>query len=324
MSTEELSIEVTEDKDGSAVANLPESMKVESEEQVKESAQTDSDDDDDDDDDDGPVEASSESGADDELRAARREKRRARKEYRKQAMAEEKVRLANLQRQNQELLERLSVLERRTAGSELARLDKAIEDQELRLQYAKMKITEAMTAGDGELMANAQEMMYEARRQKEALEGFKRRAIQQPKQQPIQVNPELKRLAGDWMAENSWYDPNGHDPDSRVALTVDQAMAEEGWNPATPKYWTELDKRLRKYLPHRYTDIDDDYQSKSRPRSAVVGSGREIASAAGGRNQFVLSPEQVRAMKDAGMWDDPDKRAKMIKRYAEEARQRRN
>jgi len=31
-------------------------------------------------------------------------------------------------------------------------------------------------------------------------------------------------------------------------------------------------------------------------------------------------PEQVRAMKDAGFWDDPDKRSKMIKRYAQEAR----
>jgi hypothetical protein len=29
-------------------------------------------------------------------------------------------------------------------------------------------------------------------------------------------------------------------------------------------------------------------------------------------------------MKDAGLWDDPDKRARMIKRYAQEARQQRN
>ena len=37
---------------------------------------------------------------------------------------------------------------------------------------------------------------------------------------------------------------------------------------------------------------------------------------------FVLEPEQVRAMKDAGFWDDPVKRAKMIKRYAEQSRNR--
>jgi hypothetical protein len=53
----------------------------------------------------------------------------------------------------------------------------------------------------------------------------------------------------------------------------------------------------------------------------VTGSGRETSPTAGGRNTFTLSAEQVRAMKDAGFWDDPKKRASMIKRYAQEARQ---
>jgi hypothetical protein len=54
----------------------------------------------------------------------------------------------------------------------------------------------------------------------------------------------------------------------------------------------------------------------------VTGSSRE--SSRGNGSQFVLEPEQVRAMKDAGFWDDPEKRNKMIKRYAIEARNRRN
>jgi hypothetical protein len=52
----------------------------------------------------------------------------------------------------------------------------------------------------------------------------------------------------------------------------------------------------------------------------VTGSGREFASNNGRGNSFTLSPDQVRAMKDAGMWDDAEKRAKMIRRYALEAR----
>ena len=55
----------------------------------------------------------------------------------------------------------------------------------------------------------------------------------------------------------------------------------------------------------------------------VTGSSRESSSSVNG-NQFVLAPEQVRAMKDAGFWDDPEKRNKMIKRYAIEARNKRN
>jgi hypothetical protein len=55
----------------------------------------------------------------------------------------------------------------------------------------------------------------------------------------------------------------------------------------------------------------------------VTGSSRESSGSVNG-NQFVLAPEQVRAMKDAGFWDDPEKRTKMIKRYAIEARNKRS
>ena len=55
----------------------------------------------------------------------------------------------------------------------------------------------------------------------------------------------------------------------------------------------------------------------------VTGSSRESSGSASG-NTFVLAPEQVRAMKDAGFWDDAQKRNKMIKRYAQEARNNRS
>jgi hypothetical protein len=123
------------------------------------------------------------------------------------------------------------------------------------------------------------------------------------------------------MESNRWYDPNGRDPDSKVALTIDAALADEGWDPKTSEYWEELDNRLQKYLPHRYTDAVDEKPFQRKPRNVVTSSGRESASStSGGRNTFTLNPEQVRAMKDAGMWDDPERRAKMIRRYALEAR----
>ena len=55
-------------------------------------------------------------------------------------------------------------------------------------------------------------------------------------------------------------------------------------------------------------------------RSVVTGSGKESATSSGGKNTFTLTPEQVRAMKDAGMWDDPEKRAKMTRRYMNDLR----
>jgi len=261
------------------------------------------------------------------MREAKRQKRRARKEYHKKVEVDKDHKLNHLQRQNQELLERLSTLEKKAHGSDIARINKAIEDQESRITFAKQKIAEATATGDGHLLTNAQEMWFEARRSHEALNALKQKSTAPQRQQTIQApDPMLQRHASAWMSENPWYDANGQDADSRIALTIDQGLADEGWNPKTAEYWEELDNRLQKYLPHRYTvEADERPYQRSRPRNVVTSSGRETAtSSRQGGNSFTLSPDQVRAMKDAGMWDDPDKRAKMIRRYAVEARQNGN
>ena len=257
------------------------------------------------------------------IRSARRDKRKAKKVYQRQQQQEKDVRFQQLQRQNQDLLARLSAVEVRTHGSELARIDKAIEDQNVRIQYAKMKIAEAAQVSDGEGMANAQEMWFEARRAAESLQNLKNQAAT-PKQQAIAPDRDVQRQAATWMERNSWYDPSGGDEDSDIALTIDKRMAKEGWDPKNSDYWDELDNRLQKRLPHRYNEESDERSFVKRPKSVVTGSGRESAASSGGRGTFTLTPDQVRAMKDAGMWEDPQARARMIRRYANETRNRSN
>ena len=316
-------IDIKEEVDGSAVIELPDSIPSPDVQEAK------VDEDSDEADERARAKEMAEGGEVDPdaeaIREAKRAKRRARKEYHKQVSAEKDTKLHMLERQNQELLERLAVVEKKTQGSEIARINKALEDQETRILYAKEKIKEATETGNGDLLTQAQELWYEAKKQYESLEHLKRQSVQQPQHQTIQApDPMVQRYATDWMSENPWYDPNGRDPDSKIALTIDNAMAEEGWNPKTQEYWEELDNRLAKYLPHRYiSEVDKSVNpSTKRPRNIVTSSGRESASSSGGKNTFTLTPDQVRAMKDAGMWDDPDKRAKMIRRYANEARNR--
>ena len=302
-------IKVTEEADGSAVIDLPDSIESPDEqEDEREMASGGATDDD--------VAPEDET----EYQRARREKRRAKRDLAKKTGVEKDMKLQHLERKNQELMERLSVVERKTHSADLARIDKAIEDQELRLQYAKMKIAEAATAADGNAMTDAQEMMYEARRQIESLSSLKKTAVQPSQNQGNVPDPRLQRLAANWMERNDWYDPNGRDTDSKIAKQIDEALSAEGWNATDADYWNELDNRLHKYLPHRYNDTTDVRSSTKRPRSVVTSSGRESVNGSTNRNTFVLKPEQVRAMKDAGFWDDPDKRSKMIKRYAQEAR----
>jgi len=212
-------IVVTEEADGSAVIDLPDSIESPDEQE-----------------DDRMAAGGSADQADDdvipedetEYQRARREKRRAKRDLAKKTGVEKDMKLQLLERKNQELMERLSVVERKTHSADLARIDKAIEDQELRLQYAKMKISEAASASDGHAMAEAQEMMYEARRQMEALSNFKKAAVEPRQSQGNVPDPRLQRLAANWMEKNDWYDPNARDTDSKIAKQIDETLVSHG------------------------------------------------------------------------------------------------
>jgi LmbE family N-acetylglucosaminyl deacetylase len=309
MSTEEKTeeISVIEEKDGSVTVDLPDQLA----DQIDRGSDVNADDP-------GDVDHPDDSDA---VREARRNRRRAKKVYIKRTNEEKDQRLGLLQRQNQELMERLSVVERKTHGADMARYDKAMEDEEYRLRYAQQKMKEATDNSDGEAFTKAQELWYDTRRKLEAMNNYKEQVAKAGSTESAPANPKLVRLANDWMERNSWYDPEAGDEDTQIAKVIDNRLVAEGWDPASKDYWDELDNRLQKRLPHRYTRDSGEYSRRS-PRSVVTGSSRESSRANG--SQFVLEPEQVRAMKDAGFWDDPEKRNKMIKRYAIEARNRRN
>lgn len=299
-------IPVIEEKDGSVTVELPEGViPEESDEQESQASHDDGD--------------ADQPGDTDAVREARRNRRKAKKEYIKRTNEEKDQRLVQLQRENEEFRKRLADVEKRSQQFELSRLDKAIEDEELRLKYFDAKRREAINNSNGDAYTQAEKGYDEARRKYQAMMALKNKAAQ-AESEP-QTDPRMMRHAKSWMEQNSWYDPNGNDEDSEIAKLIDAKLAKEGFDPASAEYWEELDSRLQKRLPHRYTQSHDEPR-RSKPRSFVTGSGRESS---GGRqgNTFVLEPEQVRAMKEAGFWDDPGMRAKMIKRYAQEARNNR-
>jgi hypothetical protein len=123
--------------------------------------------------------------------------------------------------------------------------------------------------------------------------------------------------ARQWAADNAWFNPNGKDNDSEVVKAIDAALAREGIDPSSDAYWDELDNRLSKYLPHRFAEEEDSgySQPKGGRRGPPVGGGREMS--APGSKKVYVSAERVQAMKDAGYWDDPVMRQRMLKRYAE-------
>jgi hypothetical protein len=315
---QEIEIHVKEEKDGSAVVALPEGLDMgeeldeefDSSQEVKNEA------------DGGSVEEDDDHPDDTEaMRAAKRAKRKSKKELWRNTNKERELQLQLLKRQNDEYSKRLSDLERKTQYSELAQIDKQIEDENLRLEYAKMKISEAAQAGDGDAMVQAQEMMYDSREKLGRLSGVKNQFSRPAQQSQPAPDPRMQRHAAIWIERNAWYKPDLGDTDSRIAKSVDEELVKEGWNPTEADYWDELDNRLQKYLPHRYNGSAERNSSERKPRNVVASSGREASASFGGSNRtFTLSPQQVSAIKEAGMWENIESRNRMIRRYAQQSR----
>ena len=271
--------------------------------------------------DDSSIDDSVDDAEREKIREARREERRLKKQLHKEKVKESSSLINMLKKQNEVLNNRLAAVEKKTSGAELARVDKAIEDAGVEVEYAKMQMRNAVGSSDGDGVARAEEMLYEARRKLESLQNVKQNATRQmtqPQNQNIQVpDPMVQKMAADWMEDNAWYDPHGANEESQIAQLIDKKLTDEGFDPATEDYWDELSDRMARYLPKQGS------KQTQRPRSVMTSSGRET-TATTKSNEFRISPERVAAMKEAGAWDNPELRQKMIKRFADYDRQQKN
>ena len=267
------------------------------------------------------------------LRAARRDE----KKRRRQAGREREDRLrATLEAQNRvisEMTQRLAAVEQRGTVGEMQQIDRSIGEANEASRYFQSMMAAAIKANDGAAAADASAKMALAQRRAEELSNV-RNAYMQTKSAPAPLDPRHQALANQWMSKHTWYNPsNTNDPDVRVALALDDSLFKEGgWDPTTPAYWNELTKRMTKYLPHRFAnrpavedqDEEDDAPApapkprQAPPRTPSVGGGSSDNS--GAKGTYRLSAERVKALQEAGMWNDPAKRAKMVKRYVEQDR----
>lgn len=253
------------------------------------------------------------------IRERRREERHQKKERARQREEESKRLISSLQRQNQEMAQRLAAVEQRNAGTDLAQLDHSIGQALEYAEEAKRRISAAVEANDGKALAEANEVYYAARRRAEDL-GAVRERITQARPAAPAMDPEVVNQTRSWMQRNTWYDPKGGDQDSKIVIALDQSLnAERMLHPGSPEYWQELDARVKKYLPHRAKPVQNNGDRReaaapSGPR--IAGSGRDGGGPSpGGTGGFQLSPERVSALKEAGLWDDPKARERAIQRY---------
>jgi hypothetical protein len=322
MADNEKDVPIKEQEDGSVLARVqaPEGFDDEENEEggakVEASDEDSSDEQDDhqDDNDDQNDEETDEERA--KIREARREERRLKKELSKQRTASDKHKISALEKRNEELARRLAAVENTASSYQFAQIDKAVEDEATRVEYAKMKMLQAAQENDAVAQMEYLEQLTEAKQRLQQVQHYKKQqleAAKAPKQNvPNEMAAEVQRNAERWLKKNSWFDTQARDTDSRIAKVIDQELASDGWDPSDSEYWEELDNRLAARLPHRYTTKGGKTQRSAGP----TASSRVANTASAKPGTITLSRDRVQAIKDAGAWDDVEKRNKMIRAYA--------
>ena len=118
---------------------------------------------------------------------------------------------------------------------------------------------------------------------------------QQPVQQIQQPRPQPNPQAEDWAEKNPWF---GQDRVmTYAAWGIHQTLVEqEGVDPNSQEYYTELDRRVRSTFPDKFKD--QSRQQRSAPAVAPAARSSGINSA---RRTVRLSPSQVAIAKKLGV-----------------------
>ena len=158
--------------------------------------------------------------------------------------------------------------------------DKSLEAQQrlTNLQVASSKLEDAKRAQQARAARQEQEQAPQPQVQAE------------PQQQPQQAPPRPDPKAEDWADRNEWF---GKDRTMTFAAygIHQELIQDEGFDPQTDEYYDELDKRVRREFPHKFSDNSDNETSR-KPAQNVAGVSRTNTST-GRSTKRKLTPSQV-------------------------------
>jgi len=181
---------------------------------------------------------------------------------------------------------------------------------------AKSAYKEAIDAGDIDKQVAAQQAiaqvsMEEARlnqiknRQDQKMqrapeqpqENYAQMAQQMPTQQDIyQAAQQIDPKAEDWSSRNPWFGTDN--AMTYTAFDIHRKLVEEeGFDPQSGEYYSEVDKRIRLEFPHKFGKVEE--STTSAPVQNVASARRPAAK--GRRKTVKLTPSQVAISKRLGV-----------------------
>ena len=220
-----------------------------------------------------------------------------------------KMREAERQREEAIAFAESTKKDKEAMESRLSKLDKTyVSEFESRvktnLAAAKLALKTAIESQDVEAQVAAQEQIANLTMDAARLSSMKNRE-EAPKKE-VNINPQRANTrqaatdpkAEEWAANNSWF---GND--SAMTYTAfdihKKLVEEEGFDPKTDEYYTEVDKRIRLEFPHKFDKISEKPAERAKPAQNVASAKR---SASTGRKKTVkLTPSQVAIAKRLGV-----------------------
>ena len=286
----------------------------------------------------------------DERRGERRSRNKKRREWGDKMVRENRylsIRNEQLERQAAENARRLDSLESSTVDGRINQFKAAISK-------ADDTIADAITRRDGEAHKEASRIRDDLRDGLSKLEVAKERQTKRSEEgDGGKMDPVVLERTKEWAERNKWFGKD--EEDTAIVKAVDDRLQAEGvYDPRQSEYWTELDKRLTKYLPHRLKkgrangraddmnddeDDDRDLEAANEERGGRKnerdtrngnGNGRDRSDTARrggpkfrsgggerqlGPNEVYLSKDRIQAMQDAGFEEGSEQWNSMLKRY---------
>ena len=252
---------------------------------------------------------------------ARQLRRKRQKERQKESMKRTREENAILLQKLAAAEERLQALEHRNVQSDAQTAEQRYNYAMAQIREAEQRLKEAFETGDGEKAIQAQRLREQSvTAAREAEELKKKLANPQLQSKNSVLDPMTETYAQQWMRKNPWFNPAGEDEDSAIARAIDEAWSREaqrkGINPASEHYWDELDERVRRRLGK-----EDGERKPRKSAPPVTGRGDSPRPSTSSDNKVYLSAERIKALKDAGVWDDPATRKRYIRRFQDYDRQ---
>ena len=210
--------------------------------------------------------------------------------YRKEERdREEAVRVSQrLLEENKQLKQRMDSLDQGYLSEYGTRLESQ-EDQ------AKRAYAEAHQVGDSERMFEAQKALskiaIEQERYRQAKNQSEAAKNQPEAEQPIAQQPppqqKVSPKAKTWAEKNEWF---GDDEVMTQAAFVvhNKLIQEEGFDPESDEYYSEIDKRMKDEFPHKFSRKNNGNGAQVAPAAASASRNTKQ-----GRRSVKLTPSQI-------------------------------